>query len=277
MLDERITRFVHDAVRIRSREFDQDLMARLVEADNAAIAVGQINGSARINGYARVCRQDLRNRAQYTFLEIQRALGLYPQTLDDTLRGNLVGLQITEVRSQYTALQRLLEKRLGGAPTSFGATSVGPLQGQLNDECDHLNEKYTLEMGAFMQAATQRSTKVSNEVGNVVIHGTVGVVQTGTYATSRLTLNVGADDRDAMLKALDLAAATLADSRQLAAEHQRQMLEVVAHLREAVNQPRPNPSLIRGMFLCTTLQTLAATEPAMAALRAAVLPFGITL
>jgi hypothetical protein len=279
MLDERVTRFVKDAVRIRSREFEQDLGVRLVQVDSAAVMAGQVNGTGRISGYAQACRQDLRSRAQYTFLEIQRALGLYPQLFDETLKGNLLGLLITEVRSQCTGIQRMLTGRLGNPQGDILGRAIGALCTQLNDECEHLNEKYKLEMEAFTQAATLRSAKVSHEGSDVVIHGSVGVVQTGAYATATLTMNVGADEREAVAKALDVAAAVFADSHQLTLEHQRQMLEVVDHLREAVRQARPNQSLIRGLFsvLCTTLQTLAACEPAMAALRAAALPFGIAL
>jgi hypothetical protein len=92
-------------------------------------------------------------------------------------------------------------------------------------------------------------------------------------------MNVGAEDREGMLKALDLAAAAFRESRQLAAEHQRQMLEVIEQAKAAAQQSRPNSSLLRGLFtvICETLQTLAASEAAMAALRAAALPFGIAL
>lgn len=277
MLDERVTQFVQEAVRIRVREFDHDLAMRLLQADTDAVRAGQMGGSGRTNRYAVEYRQELRNRAQYVFLEIQRALGLYPQSFDGTLKNFLIGFHVTEVRRQCSDLQSMLDKRLGGS-TAFGSSSLGALQGQLNDECSHLREKYTLEIGAFVQAALLRSN-AAPEGNSVVIHGPVGVVQTGAYASAVVPINVGANDRDAMAKALDLVSTTLRDSQQLAHEHRRQILAVVQEAKIATQHQSPNPSLLRGMFtvICETLQTLAATEPAMAAMRAAALPFGIAL
>ena len=278
MLDERVTEFVHEAVRIRAREFDQDLAIKLLHVDSDLTRAGQMGGSGRIKGYSVVCRQDLRARAQYIFLEIQRALGLHPQPLDHSLKGNLIGLHITEVRGQCTELQRMLKTRFDKSE-AFGASSPGALYSEFNDECDHLTQKYTLEIGAFLQATTQRAAPPVGTNGGVVIHGSVGLVQTGAYASATVAMNVGTDDRESMLKALDLVAAAFRESRQLADEHQRQLLEIVEQAKTAARQLRPNSSFLRGMFtvICETLQTLAASDGAMAALRAAALPFGIAL
>jgi hypothetical protein len=277
MLDERITQFVHEAVRIRAHEFDQELAMRLLSVDTEAALAGQPGGSGRAKGYSIELRQDLRNRAHYIFLEIQRALGQYPQPLNETVRNYLVGLHVTEVRSQCSELQRMLQERFRNA-AAFGASPVDALCSQLNDECTHLREKYTLEIEVFWRTQEQRSNPVAGPAG-VVIQGNVGVVQTGAFASATVTQNVGAEDRAAMLRALNLVAATFRDSQQLADEHRRQVLEVVDQAKAATRQERPNPSLLLGMFavICETLQTLAASQPAMPALRAAALPFGIAI
>jgi hypothetical protein len=279
MLDERVSQFVNEAMQIKAREFDQTLTLRLLDIDSELVRAGQMGGTGRIRGYSAACQQDLRSRAQYVFIEIQRALGLFPQALDGTLKGNLVGLHITEVRGQCTALQRMLQERLGKSDSFGGSSHHGALLSQLNDECDHLRQKYTLEISAFLHAAAQREIKSAKSDGGVVIQGSVGVVQTGAYASATVTMSVGPEDREGMLKALDLVAAAFRESRQFADEHQRQMLEVVEQARVATQQRQPNPSLLRGMFtvICETLQILASSEGAMAALRAAALPFGIVL
>lgn len=278
MLDERLTHFVHESMRIRMREFDHDLAMRFRDADTEAALSGQMSGSGRVIRYSLAVTQDLRNRAQYVFLEIQRALGLYPQQLDATLTNNLVGLHFTEVRSQCNELQNMLGKRFSKV-TALGDSPLGNVQSQLNDECDHLRQKYTLEIGALAQAWLLRSKAAQEGNGGVVINGPVGVIQTGAYASATLTVNVSVEDRGAMVKALELIALTVRDSQQLADEHRRQMLEVVEQAKAATQQHPPNPTLLRGMFtvICETVQTLAASQPAMAALRAAALPFGIAL
>jgi hypothetical protein len=92
-------------------------------------------------------------------------------------------------------------------------------------------------------------------------------------------MNIGANDRDVLLAALELVAGALRDARELASDHRAQLLDVVATARTTVQQPAANPSMLKGMFLvmCETLQTIAAARPAMDALRTAALPFGITL
>lgn len=278
MLDDRITRFVSDTMRIRAREFDEDLAMRLSSIDTQAIKNGALESSGRIVTYAQVCCYDLRSRAQYLFIEIQRALGLYPQTLDDTLKSGLIGLLITEVRSQATRLQNLLKQRLGERPGPL-APHLGAAYSRLNDECEHLNGKYTLEIGAFMQASQQTKSRAGANDGSVIVNGTVGVLQMGASSSATLTINVGPDDREAMLKSLELAASTVKDAIQLGDEQRRQMLELIEQAGIAARQPRPNTALLHGMFtvLCQTIQTLGSSAPAIAALRVAALPFGIVL
>jgi len=250
---------------------------RLLSVDTEAALAGQAGGSGRAKGYSVELRQDLRNRAHYIFLEMQRALNLYPQPLDESVRNYLVGLHITEVRAQCTELQRKVQERFKNA-AAFGTSPVNSLCSQLNDECAHLGEKYTLEIGVFWQTQAQRSQPVAGTAG-VVIQGNVAVVQTGAYASSTVTVNVGTEDRDAMLKALDRVSAQIKYSKQLADEHRRQVLEVVEHAKQATRQERLNPTLLLGMFtgICETLQTLAASQLAMAALRAAALPWHCAL
>ena len=278
MLDERVTKFVHDAVRIKAREFDQDLALRLQSIDTEYAKAGQFQGTARIVSYGQCLTREIRNRAHYVFIEIQRALTLHQLTFDDTTKSYLIGLLITEVRGQTTHLQRMLQERFGNAGDPL-ARALGIAQTQMNDECEHLNEKFTLEMGVRQIAAQAAADRRTTGNGGIIVHGSVGVLQTGASASATLMLNVGSDDRQAMLKALDLVTATLKDAAELNDEYRQQMLEVAEQAKSAAQQPRPNSPLLQGLFmvLCQTIQTLGSAAPAMAALRAAALPFGIML
>jgi hypothetical protein len=267
-LDENVTAHVSDAMRIKAREFDEALALRFMDIDTQSMKSGGMGGSRHTLQFIVACREDLRNRANYIFAEIQRALSLYPQQNDEQLLENLRALFKAVLGRQVSSLDGTLSARTG-------SRAHIPVTGQLDEEFQRLDSKYTFELGNFLIAASRSRTGPTQ--GGIHIHGNVGSLLTGMYASAVVEMNIGDDSREALEKALDLVAATIRDNHQLAAEARRQLAEVVELARASGKAQPPNPSILRGMFtvLCETLQTLGAAAPALAALREAAQPFGI--
>jgi hypothetical protein len=267
-LDANVTSHVDDAVRIKAREFDEALAMRFLDIDSKLAMAGASGGSRHTLQFIVACRESLRSRADYIFYEIQRALALDPQPFDATLYDNLRALHKKLLGAQCTSLEETLVKR-------SGARAHISVKGQLDEERERLESKYALELGVFVRAARRPAAPTGHS--DVHIHGNVGALLTGSHASAVVTMNVGDDSREALCRALDLAAAAIRDSQQLAEEAKRQLTGVIEQARAAGTAQPPNPSILRGLFtvLCETLQTLADASPAMAALRVAAQPFGI--
>ena len=268
-LDANVAAHVDDATRIKAREFDEALAMRFMVIDTEFAKAGGMGGGRHTIQYVVACRESLRARADYVYFEIQRALALDPQPYDAKLYDELRQLHKEQLAREYASLTQTLAKRAG-------SRAHIPLEGPLDDELNRLESKYALEIGVFVKAATRR-TAATAAAGDVHIYGNVGALMTGSHASAVVTMNVGADGREALSKALDLVAATIRDNQQLAEEAKRQLAGAIEQARAAGDSQPPNPSILRGMFtvLCETLQTLSAAGPAIAALRAAAQPFGI--
>lgn len=276
MLDPKITRHVETALQLKSSEFDRAIRSRIAEAGRGA----DRGNSRTILRYGQEFSAELDRRALYVFDEIKRALQLHPQQLDETLGNWLGGLHFTETRKQCTELQRFVGERFDTpAVQAFGPSPAPRLSGPLNEQCNRLGEKYAFEISNHLHELRQAQQRPPG-AAPVTIHAThIGAVQTGPNATAQVTMNVGGSDREALLAALEMAAGALRNAHELADAQRAQLLDVIAQARTTAQQPAANPSMLRGMFLvlCEALQTLAAARPAMDALRAAALPFGITL
>jgi hypothetical protein len=155
MLDERVGPYVRCAVRTRARELAQDLNFRLLQVDTEARRAGHLGGSGHLRGYSVELLRELRNRARNLFLEIQRALVLYPQALDSELKSHLISLYSTETRAECSQLQKWVDQKFGTAAATHWRIHAGALSRQLTEECDHLRDRYILEIVALVQTLVQ--------------------------------------------------------------------------------------------------------------------------
>src|SRR5262245_50293404 len=122
MLDGRVGRYVSGAVRTRAREFDQDLDFRLLQLDTEALRAGHLGGNGQLRGYSLELLRELRNRARYIFLEMQRALVLYPQALDAEATRYLIDLYSSEARAACGQLQKWVGQKVGTATAQHWRT-----------------------------------------------------------------------------------------------------------------------------------------------------------
>lgn len=277
MLDQRAIDFLQNAVQARAVELDEQLHIRLRDITTEFALAGQASGSRMYAISGQEIAKELRRRAQLVFAELQRAVGLFPPASLAGLHGDLNAAFINALRPQWTHLNDLAAQRLKGG-ASYGAQMLGGIHGQINDEHTRLCDMYPkVELLAFAEALKQRRDASGTAAGGIVVNGNIGVFQTGSDATATVQMNVSGEDRQSLTAALDLVARVFTESRQLAHEQQRQLLEVVSAAKAAAQSTQPNETLLRGMFvvICETLQTLASAEGAMTALRTAAFPFGI--
>ncbi len=280
MLDQRITNFASNSVAGRSIELDEALHVRLGEIRDGAIKTGAYAGSRMFLAYGSEICAELRRRAQLIFSELQRAIALYHPSSLDTLHQDLAEAFSVLLKHQASQLDVYIRAHMG-TPANRGDAGFLAMMERFDAELTRLVSHFeNVELLGYVEAARQRAQQVASSPGaGVTIYGTVGAVLTGSQATAMVSISVGNEDREALMRALELCTRLINESQQLAAEHRRQMLEVIEQSRTVARADKPNSSMLRGMFsvLTDTLQTLAASGPAMDALRAAALPFGVAI
>lgn len=279
MLDQRVTEFLNDAVRHISVDHDDALETRLQGITTQFARAGRTGGMHAVYGDEFV--KELRHRAQLIFAQLQRAIALFPPSSLDSLHAELVAAFINALRPQWTHINELAKQRVPqvGMGRDVLANLLGTVHGRINDEHRRLLQQYEkVDLYAFAEALKQHREKARASSGGITNYGNIGVLQTGAHSAATVTMNVNSEDRATLVHALDMVAKLFTDSHEIAQEHRRQMLEVVTMVKTAAQSNTPNESMLRGMFtvICGTLQALADSGPAMATLRAAALPFGIT-
>ena len=281
MLNQRSIDFVRNSVSSRTVELDEALHARLAEVRDGAIRVGAYAGSRMYIGYGNELCSALRARAHLIFSELQRAIGLFPPSNLESLHDDLVAAFAQELGRVASQMRDHTSAQLGGSPRGATEAAHAAMLDRFEREVTRLVEQYrSVDFVAYVEAAKRRFDQHPPPSGTAInVFGNVGVVQSGSHATATVSISVGAEERQALSRALDLVAELVRNARELPAEHQRQMLEVIDQSRAVAAADKPNSSMLRGMFsvLTETVQTLAASGPAMDALRIAALPFGITL
>lgn len=279
MLDQRVTDFIHNAVAAKAPGLDAKLHVRLRDIGNVSTQHGQYGGSRMYVQFGTEYAQELGQRAELVFEQMKRALAAFPPASLDSLHADLQAALLTELGHQRTHLNGLAQGNVR-AGAAFGDDGRGGIHLRVNEEHGRLCDQYAkVDLLEYVVALKRQGTATGQSANTLVFNAPVGTVQTGANATAHVVMNLGADERKALVDALEVVARIIRDSQQLAHEQQREVLEIVATAQMAAQAKQPNERLLRAMFpvICETLQTLADIGPAMAALSAAALPFGIYL
>ncbi|MFA6310400.1 MAG: hypothetical protein WCV99_10550 [Sterolibacterium sp.] len=116
-------------------------------------------------------------------------------------------------------------------------------------------------------------------VNNFNFQGTVGSVQTGANAVANVVQNLGADERTALVSALQQVKEAIGIAPSLPEPQRRELLEIAHECSSQLESESPNDTQFLNMFnvLGTTIQSIAGVQPAYQVLKTALLAVGITL
>lgn len=140
-----------------------------------------------------------------------------------------------------------------------------------------------LEAAPFMPLlgpeATSQVQGTYPVVNNFNFQGTVGSVQTGANAVANVVQNLGANERAALVSALQKVKEVIEIAPSLAEPQRQQLLEIAHECSSGIESESPNDTKLLAMFnvLGTTIQSIASAQPAYQALKTALLAVGITL
>lgn len=162
-------------------------------------------------------------------------------------------------------------------------SSVAWLRGKLSikpeaEESEYISFYIWPDEVAKSEASSERQGAASSS-STYNFYGNVGAFQTGPGASANIIQNLGSEDKDALLNALNLVRDTLTLVRDLAAEQKDELLQMVDDSVKEVKSTNPNNTKLRTILtaIATTIQTVGSAQPAYQALKTALLPLGITL
>jgi len=271
MLSDELINKARRLVEVGFTERRRQLPLELAAIDSQAEAAGAYHSGIRLLQIHRVLARELDVRA---ILAWQRIVRVH-QTLG-----------IPAAEELATDLKQLFSEFLGSIRTELDALRTDKLTEPnlrdrltLDEACEDSRRKHDVEIDLYVDSLKiSAGAQPSAMAHSYHFYGTVGTVQTGPGATANVVQNLAAEDKQALLGALDQIKDAISSSQALLAQ-QQELIEIAEECTTLIQATQPNNSKLRAMFdvLATSVQALASAQPAYQALKAALVPLGIML
>lgn len=266
---ERAARLIDVGFTERRRQ----LPLSLVKIDReAAAAGGGSHSSARYLQIHRLVAQELHTRA----IIVWRALVRVHRTLANTFTETLADDFKSEFASYLGEVQAELAKTLAEKIKDDKLLQRLTLDEAASDSLSKHNIEIDLYADDLRNLSAESAGTSMKHTYN--FYGAVGAVQTGAGAQASVVQNLGADERQTILLALVEVRKAIEAAHELGAQ-QGELIEIADECAALTQADSANNSKLRAMFdvLASSIQAVASARPAYEAMKAALLPLGITL
>lgn len=142
-----------------------------------------------------------------------------------------------------------------------------------------LVHKHDLEIEIYEDSLMSGKNGEGTSVQQYHFYGSVGAVQTGANARANVIQSLGESELVALKEALQLAREAISAPSSMDDVKRHELVGIADDCMTELNSASPNNTRLLPLFtvLATSVQTIASARPAYLALRAALLPLGITL
>jgi hypothetical protein len=253
-------------------ECRRQLPLLLVKIDREATATGGYHSSARYLQIHRIVAQELHTRTIIIWRALVRVHQILGRSFTETLAQDLkseFAFYLNEVRMELNGVlvEKIKDDKLLQRLT-------------LDDAASDSLAKHNVEIDLY--ADDLRRLPAESESASLKhtynFYGAVGTVQTGASAQANVVQHLGADEKQAILLAIAEVRKAIEAAHELGTQ-QGELIEITDECAMLTKADSPNNSKLRAMFdvLASSIQSVASARPAYEAMRAALLPLGITL
>ncbi|MBN2108787.1 MAG: hypothetical protein JW832_15280 [Deltaproteobacteria bacterium] len=181
---------------------------------------------------------------------------------------NEFSLYISKV---YEELTPVLKDMVSGAPRCDLLN--------LDDKLKYIIKKHDVEIDLYVDSLKQLKERGDTAAPQYNFYGNVGAVQTGASSAANVIQNLGQEDRNELITALELVKESLTTIQEIGEARRVELIEIAQECLQQSNTGSPNNTKLMAMLnlLGITVQSFASAQPAYQALKAALIPLGITL
>lgn len=264
---ERIARLIEVGFTERRRQ----LPFALLKIDREAAASGGFHSSSRYLLIHRVTAQELQIRGIIVWRGLVRVHQILGSSFSETLAQDLkseFASYLNEIRNE---LDKVLAERIKDDKLRDRLT--------LDESASDSVAKHNIEIDLYVDDLRKPSLEESASPQHTYnFYGAVGAVQTGPGAQASVVQNLGTDEKQGILLALVEVRKAIEAAHELGSQ-QSELVEITEECTTLMKADSPNNSKLRAMFdvLASSIQTVASARPAYEAMKAALLPLGITL
>lgn len=274
MLDAKVIDLVKRMVLVqfdeRREQFKRDV--EMAQAKASARGMGS-SGPVIMEVYG-LCAHDIEVRTQIVWQNLRKVLletGIVPS---EVLAQELKDF----VKSHTAAIIAVPSEHYERVVRNTGINRHYSIDTALQRAIDKVNA----EIDFLVLSLMRRQQADANHPGSqqpIFNIGSVGAIQTAPSATANITMNIGSEDREALLCALALVKEGLAGVESLPAHPTAEIIELVDEVKSEIEKPTPNGTRLGSLALtiATAIQTAGSLQPAYQTLKAALLSLGIML
>ena len=275
MLDANVKTRIREYIQAETAPRARTLDLALLEVQDKFSARGVLQSSMAIQGYARVAQDELAVRAKIIWTAIRRSHASMvgqanERTLDDLRQ------QVEEF--MYEHIKQAAARASARAKWGDSEKWRLMIQQEVTKRGQELIASLDVE-AQFYVDELKRAEKAAaaGSASGVSIYGSVGAVQTGTFATAHVSLSGPESKR--LQEALESLRQAVEQNAEIETEQRAQAVELVSDATAAVKAEKPNAPKISGLLggLAQTVRTVASLRGAWEVVRDAAIAVGIPL
>ncbi len=268
--DDRTTRLLNVRLEERGREFPRELRA----IAGRLSPKGLLKSSVHLEQLKQAHERELEVRGIVIWeciVRVHRTLGAQNPPV---LAGELKELFQVRLEGEFAVLAQ-----------SFEAQCVKILPSHaydLSEARKRVLSTHDVEIDLYVDSlfATKQGVAANNSnTQSYNFYGNVGAVQTGAHAIANTVQGLGVDDVSALRSALGEVQKAIAEAATLQEKQRSELLELASEAEAQLSRPDANGTKLMATLnvLAAAVQGIASAQPAYAAIKAALLPLGVTL
>lgn len=276
MIDPEMKERFDRLIEVQLNERRKQIPDEISRINALAASKGMYGSGATFGKIFELLSRETEIRVILTWESLVRVHRLFCSIISDSLRTDFkeeIKSQALSVHSELSAiLNRILEK----SPIKSGTLN-------LDETLNSSLKKHDIEIDLYFDSLEKQvnaagvSASVPPQQYN--FYGNVGAVQTGANSSANIVQNLGQNDKHVLLEALAQVNEALETIRDMAENKRDELKEMVKECTDISNSQNPNNTKLLTMLnvIGITVQSYASAQPAYQALKAALIPLGITL
>lgn len=264
---DRVSRLIQVRLEERRREFPRELIA----IAHRLSARGLLKSSVHVQESQRAHERELEVRGILIWESIVRIHRTLGSSLAPILRDELKALFKAHLGPEFSELAASFEAGRVRSGMSMSA--------DLAEAKARVFATHDVEIDLYVDSLGLTSESAPPVAASYNFYGNVGAVQTGAHAVANTVQNLGAEDVAALRSAIEQVREAIASAASVPDKQRAELLELATDVHEQLSRPDGNGTRMLATLnvLATAVQGIASAQPAYAAIRAALLPLGVTL
>jgi hypothetical protein len=274
MLNTELRKVARDRIGLEFEEQDRQLDRAIGEKLSGFMKRGTLQSSMAARAVGELYGNDMRVRGETSLACLLSVCSTFGVTPEGDLRSELESFLSKELAEQKTQKEQQLQNQApikGASPSMWEIAST-----EFESGYDIATRKLRSDLDLYVAVLNRPQSLTDSSTANVTVHGNVGVVQTGAYASSSISIDATA--RGEITAALEVLAAALAEMQEGQGFNKSEIVELIDESKAELAKDKPNVSRLRGLLpsIALAIQTSAALRPAYEILKRALALMGIT-